>query len=154
MTERKKKAVKWCNVSKTANILNQCWIFFCCCCCKFQYQGESRCNLQVCRLYLYLLISMLQRNEFATSNTEHPLQQQWGFKDSVTSILETFIFIHIVGHVNIASGCTGRGSVCNHSWPIKACFWLGGGGNEMETYLLWQLLQSDEIKTLYIDKMI
>lgn len=85
----------------------------------------------------------MQRNQFATSNTEHPLQQHQGFRESMTSILETFISIHVVGRVNIASGCTGRGSACNHSWPIKPPFWFWGGG----WTLLWQLLQSDQIKT-------
>lgn len=36
-----------------------------------------------------------------TSNSEHPLQLQQGFKDSLTSILGNF---HVVGHFNILEG--------------------------------------------------
>lgn len=66
------------------------------------------------RLYVYMLIPRRKEtslNEIkSTSNTEHLLQQQGGFKDSMTSILETFISIHVAGYFNTALGCTGRGN--------------------------------------------
>ncbi len=99
---------------------------------EFQYQGQSRCNPQVCFLYVYTLIPCCSeicvdelKLEVHQSVCEQPLEQQGGFKDSMTSILETLIPVHVVSRFNIASGCAGRGSACYYSWPIKERFWLG-----------------------------
>lgn len=77
-----------------------------------------------------LLSVRLQRNQFGwnksrgTSNSEHPLKQAREALRTPWPQSWKLISIHVVGHFNIASGCMGRGSACNHSWPIKA-FWSG-----------------------------